>query len=151
MEKRLNISFSANAMFITYEKELDEFHKGHISVYENGYEEKAKEIANQVKWIKGFKEFSLGFGTIDWYESCDGFNVPFWTCSENGKRVKKDYIYYNDIPKDWTEGYTLTIEIPSSIRGINKFFEALNLNLNEKQINSIRKALKDKKYISIDL
>ena len=144
--KRLNVSFSTNAMHINYEVELDGFHKNRLSVNEKIYEEKAKEISDQIKWIKGFNRFSLGFGTIDWYERCDSYAMPYFACSENGKRVKKDYIYFNDVPKDWTVNYCLIIETPSSMRGINKFFEALNLKLDEKQLNKIRKALKEQKY-----
>jgi len=149
--KILNVSFSTNVMHINYEVELYSVRKNRLSVNETKYEEKAKEISNQVKWIKGFNRFSLSFGEIDWYESCDRYAVPYFTCSENGKRVKKDYIYFNDVPKGWTVNYCLIIETPSSMRGINKFFKVLKLNLNEKQLNKIRKALKEQKYCSIEL
>jgi hypothetical protein len=151
MEKTLSVSFSANAMFIQYEVELNGHHKDILSVNETMYEEQAKKIADKIKWIKGFKRFSLGFGTIDWYESCNNFDVPYFVCSENGKRVKKDYITFNDIPKDWTVNYCLMMEIPSSIRGLNKFFEALKLDLTEEELKEIRKALKNKKSCTIDL
>jgi len=155
MEKSLDVCFSTNTMVISYEKELDYFHKGIINVNEKAYETEAKEIADQIKWIKGFKSFAIGFGQIDWYERCNNFDVPYFICSENGRRVKKGYNSYNDIPKDWTVCYSLTMEIPSSIRGLNKFFEALKNTLRvyitDKQINEIKKAIKNKKYLNIEM
>lgn len=151
MEKTLTINFSTNAMFVNYSEELERYHKCPLHVGEATYEERAKKISDQIKWIKGFKKFAIGFDTIDWYECCDGYDVPYWICSENGRRVKKDYIHFNDIPKDWQVNYSLQLEIPSSIRGLNKFFEALKLDLNEDELKQIREAIKNKRSCTIDL
>lgn len=138
-------------LMVRYSVEMNGYHKDRLKVKEDTWEYITKKIADQVKWIKGFINFVLGFDHIDWYESCNEYEVPYFSCSTEGKRLKKGYNTYNDIPKDWTTEYVLKMEIPSSIKGLNKFFEALNLVFTNAQLNDIKKALKSQKPLRISL
>lgn len=151
MEKQLAFSFYKGILSVRYSVELAGYHKNKLSVKEDKYEGIAKTIADQIKWIKGFKSFTLGFDHIDWYESCNEYDIPYFCCKTDGKRLKKAYTSYNDIPKDWTAEYVLNMEAPSSIKGLNKFFEALNLTFDNKQLDYIKTALKEQKPLRINL
>jgi len=132
-------------------EEPDTFHKNQISVNEPKIMKMATEISDQVKYIKGFKNFAITFGMIDWYENCNGYEVPSFGCTDENKNIQKKYSTYNDIPKDWTRVISLTMEIPISIKGLNKFFTALRLNLSQPQINQIKKSIKERKPLRIEL
>lgn len=150
--KNLEVYFQKNTMVIHYTKELEDLHKSKLNVDEIKFGQQAKEIAEQVKWIKGFKKCSIGFGQIDWYDSCNEYDVPAFICSlDNKRKVETRYWSCNDIPKGWTICYTLRLDIPSSLRGVNKFFKALKISVSDKHLNEIKKAIKLNKAYTIEM
>ena len=80
---------------------LEDMHKNILRVNEHFYECQARSIINRINLLDGFRIFTLGFGCIDWYESCNSYDVPYFSYSKTNTELKKTYLCYNDTPKDW--------------------------------------------------
>lgn len=63
----------------------------------------AKSLESTWKSIKTTKKLlmSVGFFEIDWYDSCDSYDVPSFSIKKGLKKTRIEKHYSNSIPKDW--------------------------------------------------
>jgi hypothetical protein len=149
--KKLSLNFYNDTMSINYSKELSEFHKSRLHVNEKKYKDMATNIAKSLRYLKAFKRFALGFGHIDWYDNCNSYNVPYFVCTNENKRLQNQEDECYTIPKDWTLCISATFATPCTIGPINKFLEAIGLRVSDELLKQIRKALKDNKSFDYEL
>lgn len=141
--KKLTMHINGNELSISFEKEMDSYHKSSLDISKkqlDNLKDQAKDMLRQVKGVKGFKKFSMGYGTIDWYESCRQYEVPY-IYNEEG-RIKVGYQEHYDIPKDWTFGYSVRMDLPDTVRGINKVIEAFGYSLSNVEMGKVREIMK---------
>ena len=142
----ISIRFWGNSACISCGKDEDA-HKSELYVDEKKLGEECEKYGKEFRYMKGFISFYIGFGQIDYYDSCNTYYVP--SASYKSKKAQISSYDYNTIPKDWEKDYSLTLSEVTTIRPFNKFIETLGIELTKKQLNAFRKAIKERSDYNI--
>lgn len=172
-EREISLSYSCskgsevkNIVTIEVTKELEDFHKEQLHIYEGQVEEIVKEmteIGKKMSKTKGFLAVAQSYDTIDWYEggtddedSDDyGTYTPIveYSNKKNSKgshiTIRQNYVDY--IPKDWVKNQSCYLIDVKTTNGIFLFLEALDISIDEKQRKAIKKSFKEKKSYDFKL
>lgn len=142
-DSMLKISYDKDIMVIHYIRQLNNSYRSKLKINTSTFRKKAEDIAKAVKNIKGFRKFSIGFSRLDWIKDCEGYEVPNFICSlGNKKKVIPGSWTCKCIPEQWEVCYTLRLDIPTSMHGINKFIKATKMNISDEKIKDIKNTIK---------
>jgi hypothetical protein len=144
----LILNFGSNGAVIYCVKELNAW-KEIISPDEKRLKEDCIKYARDLKYVKGFKSFVIDFDSIDYYDHHNSYEIP--KAKYISRTAKIEYVTFWDVPKAWEKSYNLNLEDITNIRPLKKFIEVMGLNINEKQLNKFRKAIKERTYCNIEL
>lgn len=146
-------------------------HNGSHILIEFGYELDMHKQAlyGQERWIKTMKDKVLavhnamkgsgsyvrttsGFEEIDWYDSCDSYEIPFVLMERgSGKRIPAVRMYTsNDIPKNWKVNLTVVFKPGINMLQVRRAAKAYGWNLTKEQDKGLQKALKEESGYSWD-
>jgi hypothetical protein len=136
----VSIHFRTNGVWISCSKDEDA-HKSKLYIDEKRLKEECEKYGREFKYMKGFQHLHIGFGQIDYYDSCNTYYVPSAVYKSRVAQISNND--YNTIPKDWEKDYMLSLSEVKTMRPFNKFLEILGIELTKKQLNGFRKAIKE--------
>lgn len=150
--KQLHLAVNENTITISHTEELDN-RKSELYVGQRQSENiqhRLKAIHDDLKANKNYKGVELGFGEIDWYDSCDSFEVPYFVIRKGDRKVKVLEETYNDIPKDWTQETTIRFDRPKQYAIIIKALKNF-MSIDDKREKEIKKCIKANNDYFIEL
>lgn len=124
----------------------------YISEYgEKRIADEAKRLHDLFKKTSSYSNVSIGFDTIDWYDSMTNiYEVPCFNIKKGARKVTVGYDDHGDIPKDWEMVTTISFKGMTQVKPIFKALVALNISFDTKTENKIRKAIKKGERYSYD-
>jgi len=134
-------------------KELD-LRKERLYINKSNEVQKVMNVHNQLKSSSNYVKTSLGYSEIDYYDSCDSFDIPYFKISKGERKIKIGTYSSNDIPKAWQSELTIVLNT-KTMPLILKAISTLGYNLSDKELKLIKNkftlAKKDKTNEFIEL
>jgi hypothetical protein len=127
--------------FITIRTEEDIGGRGSApSRSQKGVEAEAKRMHTICKKSSLFNGCKIGYSPIDWYDSCDSFQVPGARMGKSDRKVRDTSHYENDTPKAWEE--IKSVQFNASVRNASPIqlgMQALGIRADIKEIQKMLK------------
>jgi hypothetical protein len=122
--------------------ELDN-RKSKLYVSSTRAKQKITRIHNSLKNRSSYSSVYLGYDQIDWYDSCDSYEVPSFYFKKGNRTVCDCYESYNDIPKDWEEVISIRLVNCKRYGVVMECLSLLGISLSDKEERELRKCLRD--------
>jgi hypothetical protein len=137
-----SIRISQNDKVITLVTELDIGGRGSSPSRSQSYvEREVKSIHTTCKASSLFLGCQMYYSAIDWYDSCDGFDVPSAKMVKGDRKVTDNSEYCNDTPKSWDE--VKHIQFKSTTRNASPIELGLKaLGIPTSLVSDVQKMLK---------
>ena len=104
MSRYDSVTIKQTEKFITITSEEDIGGRGSSpSRSQKGAERAVKDMHTTCKKSSLFNGCRIGYEAIDWYDSCDSFEVPGARMGKSDRKPRDESDYSNDTPKAWNE------------------------------------------------